>query len=68
MSRSRLNKNNRRVGALERRKEDIKAHESRLKEFRAVKIVDQETVNFYTAKLNKAVEEVKILEGKVTKN
>ena len=63
MSRARLNKNSRRQGALERRKNDVTTYTAKLKESNGSN--KPTAVEFYTDKLSKATTEVKLLEAKV---
>lgn len=60
MSRMKLNKNNRRKGALERRQANVENYEGKVKG-----ASDAATKEFYTDKLNKAKADVKALQGKV---
>lgn len=60
MSRARLNKNNRRKGALERRLANVADYEGK------VKTNEGTAKEFYADKLAKAKDEVKSLQGKVT--
>ena len=58
MSRARLNKNNRRKGALERRKVNVEYYAKKVKE-------KTDTPEYFTDKLAKAKQEVKTLEERI---
>lgn len=65
MSRSRLNNNFRRQGALERRKQDVVKYEEKLKVLKQDKNKDVDIIGFYANKIKSALEDVKALEGVV---